>query len=69
MDKRSEVFQLFGPKLLEAFLELILSEVNDLRTRRGLEPRTKQQIYEQLKDQAAALPDYDWMQESEDFPP
>lgn len=69
MDKRSRVFQLFGPKLLEAFLELIFAEINELRTKLGLEARTKEQIYNQLINFNSSLPDYDWMTEPENFPP
>lgn len=61
MDKRSEVFQYFGPKLLEAFLELIFSENNELRTAAGLPPRTKLQIYDQITNHVTTLPNYDWM--------
>jgi len=61
MSKRDEVFDLWGPKLLEAFLHLILSEVNELRTKAGLAPRTKTQVYNQIMNDAIHLPDYDWM--------
>jgi len=63
MDKRSEVFQYFGPKLLEGFLELLFKENNELRTALGLPPRTKLQIYEQITNHVTSLPDYDWMVE------
>lgn len=69
MDKRSEVFQMFGPKLLEAFLELIFAENNELRTRVGLPPRTKQQVYDEIVNHVTTLPDYDWMSPPENFPP
>jgi len=65
MDKRSEVFELFGPKLQEAFLNLILSEVNELRSAQGLAPRTKTQVYNQITNDALHLPDYDWMTEND----
>lgn len=61
MDKRSEVFRMFGPKLLEGFLELIFAEVNELRTHVGLPPRTKEQVYDQIMNHTTTLPDYDWM--------
>ncbi|MBA7670358.1 hypothetical protein ES703_78503 [subsurface metagenome] len=63
MEKRSEVFQKFGPKLLESFLELILSEFNELRTAAGLPPRTKIQIYDQITNHFSNLPDYEWQDE------
>ena len=65
MDKRSEVFQYFGPKLLESFLNLILSEINELRSAQGLAPRTKEQVYNQIMNDALHLPDYDWMEEND----
>lgn len=63
MNKRSEVFELFGPKLLEGFCEMLLSELNILRTKAGLPPRTKQQVYDEIINHATTLPDYDWMNE------
>lgn len=63
MEKRSEIFQKFGPKLLESFLELILSENNELRAAVGLPPRTKQQIYDQITNHFSSLPDYEWQDE------
>ncbi len=61
MDKRSEVFHMFGPKLLEGFLELILAELNELRVAAGLPPQTKQQAYDEIMNHANSLPDYEWM--------
>lgn len=68
-DKRSEVFQMFGPKLLESLFELLFSETNELRTKVGLPPRTKEQVYEEIKNHVTSVPDYDWMTELENFPP
>lgn len=62
MDKRSEVFQMFGPKLLEGFLELIFDQFNLLRTHSGYPPLTKQQVYDEIMNHANSLPDYDWME-------
>lgn len=61
MDKRSEVFQYFGPKLLEAFLELIFAENNELRIALGKSPRTKTQVYDIITNHVTTLPDYEWM--------
>jgi len=63
MDKRSEVFALFGPKLLEGFLELIFTENNLLRTHLGMPPRTKDQVYDQITNHTTSLPDYAWMED------
>lgn len=63
MSKRDEVFELFGPKLLEGFCEMLLSELNILRTQAGLPPRTKEQVYTEIMNHATTLPDYEWMAE------
>lgn len=62
MDKRSEVLQMFGPKLLEGFLELIFDQFNLLRTHAGFPPLTKQQVYDEIVNHTTTLPDYDWME-------
>lgn len=63
MAKRDEVFHMFGPKLLEGFLELIFAENNLLRTNAGMPPRTKQQVYDEIMNHVNSLPDYEWMTE------
>lgn len=62
MDKRSEILQQFGPKLLEGLFEMLLAEVNEIRTALSLPPRTKAQAYDQLTNHFSNLPDYDWME-------
>lgn len=61
MSERDKLFQQFGPILLEAFCEMILSEINILRTRAGLPPRTKQQVIEEINNHLSTLEPYDWM--------
>jgi len=61
MNKRSEIFVLFGPKLLEGFLELQFNQINILRQKAGLSPLTKDQVYDNIMNHANSLPDYDWM--------
>lgn len=63
MSKRDDVFEFFGPKLLEGFLELIFNENNLLRTNAGLPPRTKLQVYDEIMNHVNSLPDYEWMME------
>lgn len=65
MAKRDEVFHHWGPLLLEAFLELIFTEVNILRTRAGLPPRTKDQVHDQITNHLSTLEPYDWMKETD----
>lgn len=61
MDKRSEVLNHFGPKLIEGLALLVLDEINELRTAVDLPPRTKNQVFDQLTNHYSTLPDYDWM--------
>lgn len=61
-DKRSQVFELFGPKLLEGFLEMLFVENNLIRTRLGLPPRTKNQVFDEIMNHTSTLEDYDWME-------
>lgn len=61
MAQRDELFRIFGPLLLEGFLEMILSEINLLRTNAGLPPRTKQQVYDEIMNHTSTLEPYDWM--------
>lgn len=63
MDKRSVLMQHFGPKLIEGLAILTMIEINELRTKLNLPPRTKQQIYDQMMNHFSSLPDYDWMTE------
>jgi len=59
MDKRSEVFRQFSPKLLEAFMLLVLDEINILRNYADLPPRTKEQVHDMITNHFSDLPDYD----------
>ena len=61
MDKRSEVLEHFGPKLIEGLALLVLDEINELRTALNKPPRTKDQVFDQLTNHYSTLPDYDWM--------
>lgn len=62
MSKRDKVFELFGPKLLECFLEIIFAENNLLRTRLSMPPQTKDQVYDEIINHFDSLPDYDWLE-------
>lgn len=63
MSKRDELFQRFGPKLTEAFMILVKTEINILRAIAGLAPRTDEQIYDQITNHLSGLPDYNWMED------
>jgi len=66
MDKRSEVFQYFGPKLSEALLRLTYREINKLRKEQGMPEITMDDVYDEVLNDALHLPDYKWMDETND---
>ena len=59
MNKRTEVFCQFNPKLVEALSYMVLDELNILRQEHGLPPRTKQQAYDEITNHFTTLEDYD----------
>lgn len=61
MNKRDEIFEKFGPLLLEGCLRILLDEINTLRAAHGLSPRTEEQFYEQITNHQSTLEPYDWM--------
>lgn len=64
MDKRSEVFEYFGPKLSEALLLLTYREINKLRQNQGMPEITMNDVYNEVLNDVHDLPDYDWMAEN-----
>jgi len=48
--------------MLEAIVRVIFSEINILRTRAGLEPRTLQQGIDALETHLGQLSKYQWME-------
>jgi len=63
MARRDELMQRFGPKLIEAFQLMVLNEINILRSKHGLSPRTLSQVFDQITNHLSSLPDYEWMME------
>lgn len=63
MAQRDDLFQQFGPLLLEAFALLILDEVNRIRQHVGMPAITKQQVLDEINNHLSELEPYDWMQE------
>ena len=61
MSQRDEIMSRFGPLLLEAFALMVLDEINILRQQLGLQPRTPQQLLNQIGNHSTTLPKYDWM--------
>ena len=60
---RDDLYQRFGPLLLEAVVRLMLAEINKLRKEAGLPERTLQQVVESLQTQVDSLEGYPWMED------
>lgn len=63
MPKRDELFQKFGPLLLEAVMIVILEEANRVRRKIGMPEITKQDVLDELNNHLSELQPYDWMNE------
>lgn len=63
MSLRDVTYRKFGPLLLEALVDSLLEEINELRTREGLPPRTKEGFLGKTNNNQAHLDPYDWMDE------
>ena len=63
MAQRDELFQKFGPILLEAIVRLAVDEANRVRNHIGMPPITKEMFYEEINNHLTSLEPYDWMQE------
>lgn len=61
MPQRDELFQKFGPILLEAFMLMTLDAINALRINAGLPPYTKAQVMNEINNHLSTLEPYDWM--------
>ena len=61
MAVRDEVFQQFGPLLLEAFFKAWLRELNEVRVSIGKQPLTEKYILGRLHNDLNHIDDYDWM--------
>lgn len=61
MGTRDELYRAFGPVFIEAIVRIVFSEINILRSRAGLEPRTLQQGIDAIENQLGQLSKYQWM--------
>ena len=61
MSQRDELFQKFGPILLEAFMLMTLGAINALRVKAGLAPYTEAQALHEINNHLSTLTLYDWM--------
>lgn len=61
MSQRDEAYQRFGPLLLEALIDSMLEEVNELRALLNLPTRTKEGFLGRSNNNQNHLDPYDWM--------
>ena len=59
---RQDLYQKFGPLLVEAVVLIIKDEINLVRAQLGLSERTNQQIIDVVSNKLETLSEYDWMQ-------
>ncbi len=64
MASRENLFDKFGPKLLEAMFMVLLDEINDLRPGQGKPVITMQNIIDAASNHVTTLPDYTWMSDT-----
>lgn len=62
MALRDELFQQFGPLLMEALFDFLLDNVNALRRNQGMPEITKQEYINLLSNHITELEPYDWME-------
>jgi len=63
MSQRDELFQQFGPLLIEAITDFLLDNVNTLRKEQGMKKITKDEYLTLLSNHVTELEPYDWMKE------
>ncbi len=63
MAQRDELYQKFGPILLEAQTLVLLEQINILRLNQGMPEITEQDLIDSLNNHIGTLEPYDWMAE------
>ena len=58
---KEQLYQHFGPKLIDALAQVMLDEINLLRTEHELPLRNAQQVVDAIADKLENIPHYDWM--------
>lgn len=66
MALRDNIFEQFGPLLLEALFDKMLEQHNEVRTRTGLPPIPKEAFLGSTHNHMNHLEPYDWMKGEED---
>lgn len=60
---KAELYQKFGPKLVDAIVQVMSDEINLLRAEQGLSQRNEAQLVDAIANKLENIPDYDWMKE------
>ncbi|MBW1996366.1 MAG: hypothetical protein JRJ29_00235 [Deltaproteobacteria bacterium] len=60
---REEVYERWGPMLLEAIVRLLVNEINILRQKVGLPPRTMAQVLAAVLNEYNSLEEFDFVKE------
>jgi hypothetical protein len=63
---RDELFEQFGPMIIEAVCLVVKDEINILRTQHGLAERTNQQIVDAVGAKLNSLGNYGWLNSEAD---
>lgn len=63
MSKRDELYEKFGPTLLEAIVRTIIEDLNRIRTTAGMVQITKEMFMDQIENNLSHLEPYNWMEE------
>lgn len=58
---KDELYHRFGPKLIDALTQVMLDEINLLRSEMGLSLRTGQQVIAVIANKLENISDYEWM--------
>jgi len=58
---RDELYEKFGPLLIEAITLIIKDEINILRIQHGLSERSNEQIITAISNKLTELSRYDWL--------
>lgn len=62
MSIRDVTYRKFGPLLLEALIDTLLEEINELRIDAGKQPRTKAYFLGKSNNNQDHLEPYNWME-------
>lgn len=62
MATREELYKKFGPRLIDAVVEVTLDEINIIRDELGLPLRTGTQVVDAISNKLDGIPLYPWQQ-------